>query len=85
LTFLVAVLVLAVGARQAGIWPTSLTVALFGLILLPIAFFGTMMFLPWYAMREAGVAVLVLFAPLAGIWLVIGAGLLRGFLRPAEA
>jgi hypothetical protein len=78
LVFLLGVLGLAVGARRASLWPTwglILTVALFTV---PAGLFAAQPFLPWYALRVAGIALLAL-APIAGAWLVVGGLLLRGF------
>jgi len=76
--FLLGVLGLAVAARRAGLWPAWSEVALVALALLPAGVLLAMPFLPWYAMRVAGLDFGVVLVPMSGLWLVVGAVLLRG-------
>lgn len=76
---LVAIVILAATASRAGVWPTPITIALFVLGAIPVAMIAVMLSQPWYAFRGAEVVMLAVFAPLLGIWTVLGVGLLRGF------
>ena len=77
---LIGVAVVAASSSRAGVWPTSLTVLLFVLAMIPIATIVIMLSQPWYVSRgQADLVVLLVFAPLLAIWSVIGIGLLRGF------
>lgn len=82
--FLVGVVVVARGAYRAGLWPRWLPILVTTLGLFPILFGLATLFLPWYAMRQAGVNFLIVFVPISGMWLAYGFGLLRGFPRVAE-
>jgi len=42
-------------------------------------------FLPWYTLRVAEVNALILLAPIGGLWLAVGLGLVRGFPRPVAS
>jgi hypothetical protein len=83
LTFLLAVAVLAVGGRRAGIFGAPGAVALITALVVPAGFLLATLFLPWYALRVAEVNVLLVFGSLAGIWVVVGAVVLRGWEVPA--
>jgi hypothetical protein len=84
LAFLLGVLGLGVGARRAGLWPTWGLILTVALLMVPAALFTAQLFLPWYALRVAGIALLGV-SPIAGAWLVVGGLLLRGFPRPPQA
>jgi hypothetical protein len=83
LVFLVGLLAVAVGARRAGLWPTWALVGLLAAAAAPTLLFASTLFLPWYALRQAGqeLAVIVLLS-LGGVWLVVGAAQLHGHARP---
>ncbi|HLA17151.1 MAG TPA: hypothetical protein VJZ72_09660 [Candidatus Limnocylindrales bacterium] len=78
LAFLAGVLILAVGARRAGVWPASALVVLVAAVSVPAGLFVAQLFLPWYALRLSGLNLLVVIGPLAVIWLVVGLASLRG-------
>jgi hypothetical protein len=77
--FLVGVVVSAVGAHRAGLWPAWVPVLLAVCIVVPLIVGVVQLLLPWYALREAGFNFLIVFVPISGLWLVYGIGLLRGF------
>ena len=85
LVFLLAVLVLAVGARRAGLWPTWSVVALTVLLALPAGLFAALQVLPWYTLRLAGLDLLLVLGPIAAVWLIVGALLVRGWPRSARS
>lgn len=78
LVFMLGVLGLAVAARRAGLWPAWSEVALVALAVLPAGILLAIPFLPWYAMRVAGLDFSVVLVPMSGVWIVVGAVLLRG-------
>ena len=83
LAFLLGILALAVAARRGGLWPAWSEVALVALAVLPAGLFLALPFLPWYAMRVAGLDATILLGPMSGLWVVVGALLLRGMPRPS--
>jgi hypothetical protein len=83
--FLVAVMLVAVGAGRAHIWPAWLVAIIVLLPVIPAALMAVLAFLPWYTLRVAEVNALILLAPIGGLWLAVGLGLLRGFPRPAAS
>ena len=85
LIFLLAVLGLAVGARRAGLLPAWSEILLVVLLVVPAGLMAAVPFLPWYAMRVAGINFLLFLGPIGGTWLVVGAVLLRGLPRRAPA
>ena len=85
LVFLLAVLVLAVGARRAGLWPTWSVVALTVLLALPAGLFAALQALPWYTFRLAGLDLLLVLGPISVVWLIVGALLVRGWPRSARS
>jgi MFS family permease len=77
LIFFVAILAFAIGAWRAGLLSSWVTAA-FGLAVLgPIFMFVIMFLTPWYANRDSNAMLLLL--PMAGLWLLVGFRLLRGF------
>ncbi len=82
---LASLMILAAAAYRARIWPAWLAAALGGVIAIPLVFVGVLMFLPWYTGRQLDIDGLVLIAPTAAIWLLLGLGLLRGFPVSAPA
>ncbi len=84
LAFVLGILGLGVGARRVGLWPTWGLILIVALLMVPAALFTAQLFLPWYALRVAGIALLGV-SPIAGAWLVVGGLLLRGFPRPPQA
>lgn len=85
LVFLLAMLVLAAGARRAGLWPTWSVVALTALLALPAGLFSALPFLPWYTLRLSGLDLLFVLGPIAAVWLIVGALLVRGFPRATRS
>jgi hypothetical protein len=83
--FLVSVMVVAVGAGRAHIWPAWLVAIIVLLPVIPAGLMAVLAFLPWYTLRVAEVDALILLAPIGGLWLAVGLGLLRGFPRPAAS
>jgi hypothetical protein len=83
--FLVAVMLVAVGAGRAHVWPASLVATIILLPVIPAVMLAVLTFLPWYTLRVAGGEWLILMAPIPGLWLAVGLGLLRGFPRPAAS
>jgi hypothetical protein len=83
--FLVSVMVVAVGAGRAHIWPAWLVAIIILLPAIPAGLMAVLAFLPWYTLRVAGIDALILLAPIGGLWLAVGFGLLRGFPRPIAA
>jgi hypothetical protein len=83
--FLIGALIVTVAAHHAGLWSRSIPILVAGLILLPVALGVIQLFLPWYALREAGFNFLIVFVPISGLWLAYGIGLLRGFPGVAES
>jgi hypothetical protein len=81
--FMVAIIVVAVSAHRAGMWPVWMPVLLVLCIVIPLVIGVVQLVLPWYALRQAGFNFLIFFVPVSGLWLVYGIGLLRGF-TPAE-
>ena len=77
--FLGSILVLATSASRAHVWPRWLTGALSVLVAIPASLTAAMTFLPYYTFRETGLILVGMIAPLVGIWMVFGVGLLRGF------
>jgi hypothetical protein len=84
LIFLAAVLVFTIGARRANVISTGAVIAVAIVLAIPVSIFAAMLFLPWYAFREAGLDFSVVMVPLSGLWLLIGFRLLRGFPPPPE-
>lgn len=80
--FVVSVMVVAVGAGRAHIWPAWLVAMVILPPAIPAGLMAVLAFLPWYTLRLAGVDALILVAPIGGLWLAVGFGLLRGFPRP---
>lgn len=86
LVFILGVLGLVVGARQAGILPIWSVALLAAMLAAPASLFAATPFLTWYAARVSGVDLLILvMVPLAALWLVTGGLLLRGFPEPARS
>jgi hypothetical protein len=83
--FLVSVMLIAVGAGRAHIWPAWLVAIIILLPVVPAGLMAVLAFLPWYTLRVAEVNALILLAPVGGLWLAVGLGLLRGFPRPAAS
>ncbi len=83
LVFLLGTLGLAVGARRAGIWPTWSVVLVVVALAVPAALLAAMPFLPWYALRESGFAIII--GSISVLWLLIGGLLLRGSPRRVPA
>jgi hypothetical protein len=83
MVFLLGVLVTAIGAHRAGLWPVWMPALLAVCIVVPLVVGVAQLMLPWYALRQAGFNFFIVFAPISGLWLVYGIGLLRGF-TPAE-
>jgi hypothetical protein len=83
--FLVGVVVVAVAAYRAGLWPVWLPVLLALCVVAPLVIGVVQLMLPWYALRQAGFNFLIIFVPISGLWLVYGIGLLRGFTTPPRA
>ena len=79
LVFLCAVAVLAAGLYRSRTWPTWLAVALGALVAVPFALIVVQLFQPWYANRGESIALVVVVSSVAGLWLVLGLGLLRGY------
>jgi hypothetical protein len=84
MVLLTSVMLLLIGTLRAGILPAWLVIMLTALLAIPAALFATFMFMPWYAVREAGIHPLLLVGPLGALWLVVGIRLLRGLPRAAE-
>jgi hypothetical protein len=82
LPFLLGVLGFVVGLQRAGVVSLSMLVALVAVLIVPMVF-TAMLVLPWYALRQSGIDLLVVFLPLAALYLLVGFRLLRGFPRPA--
>ena len=82
--FLVGVLGFAVGARRAGVVSTWFAVGITVVLVVPIGLFGAMAVLPWYVLRQLGLHAVVILAPLAGLYVVVALGLLRGPTGPAS-
>jgi hypothetical protein len=80
--FLVSVMVVAGGAGRAHIWPAWLVAIIILVPAIPAGLMAVLALLPWYTLRVAGVDALILLAPIGGLWLAVGFGLLRGFPRP---
>ncbi len=80
--FLVAVMLVAIGAGRAHIWPAWLVAIIVLLPVVPAGLMAVLAFLPWYTLRVAEINALILLAPIGGLWLAVGLGLLRGFPRP---
>jgi hypothetical protein len=78
LAFLLGLLVLAVGARRAGILPTAALLVLAVAAAVPAGLFVAQLFLPWYALRLSGLNLLVVIGPVSLVWLVVGAVNVRG-------
>jgi hypothetical protein len=83
--FFLAILGFALGAGRAGVLSRWLIIGLVAVLVVPIALFAAMAVLPWYAFRQSGLSLLVILAPLGGLYLLVGLGLLRGFPRPAAS
>jgi len=81
---LFAIVILAIGARRAAIWPTWPVIALIGLTVLPFCLSTMMLILPRYALREMSISFMLVIGPLMGVWVLVGYGLLRGFPRTAR-
>jgi hypothetical protein len=62
-----------------------LTIGIVAVLVVPIALFAAMAVLPWYAFRLSGLNFVVILAPLGGLYLLVGLGLLRGVPRPAPS
>jgi hypothetical protein len=84
LTFLVTLIVAVVGARRAGLLPAFVVVMIVAAVAVPAGIMVATQFLPWYAIRVSGLNMLVVIGPLALVWPIVGAALLRG-LPPAPA
>ena len=85
LPFFLGILGFAIGAQQVGVISRWITVGLVAVLVVPIALFAAMAALPWYAFRVSGLDYVVILAPLAGLYLLVGLGLLRGVPRPAPS
>jgi hypothetical protein len=85
MVFLLGIVVAAVGAHRAGLWPAWMPALLAVCVAVPLVVGVVQLMLPWYALRQAGFNFLIVFAPISGLWLVYGIGLLRGFTTPPEA
>jgi hypothetical protein len=85
LPFLLGILGFAIGAQRVGVVSRRMMVGIVAVLVVPIALFVAMAVLPWYAFRESGLNLLVILAPLGGLYLLVGLGLLRGALRPAAS
>ena len=81
--FLVAVMLVAIGAGRAHMWPAWLVAIIILLPVIPAGLMAVLAFLPWYTLRVAEIDALILLAPIGGLWLAVGLGMLRGFPRPA--
>ena len=84
LVFLLGVLGLAVGARRTGVLPTTTVAILVALLVVPAALLAAVPFLPWFAFRLLEFNLLVILGPITLVWLVVGAALLHGSVRPAR-
>jgi hypothetical protein len=75
---------LAVGAQRAGLWPAWMPALLVACVVVPLIVALIQLMLPWYALRQAGFPFWIIIAPISGLWLVYGIGLLRGFSTPTQ-
>lgn len=78
---LAAVMVLAISAYRAGIWPAWISGGLVAALAIPSGGMTVLAFLPWYTAREMDLNPLVLIVPIGAMWVFVGLGLLRGFPR----
>lgn len=85
LPFLLGILGFAIGAQRVGVVSRSMMVGVVAVLAVPIALFAAMAALPWYAFRVSGLDFLVVLAPLGGLYLLIGLGLLRALPKPASS
>lgn len=85
LPFFLGILGFAIGAQRVGVVSRWMMVGLVAVLVIPIALYAAMAVLPWYAFRVSGLNFLVILAPLGGLHLLVGLGLLRGFAKPASA
>ena len=85
LTFLVALLVLAVRARRSGIIGLPVEIGLVVAVAVPAGLLLATLFLPWYALRESGLNGLVVLLTLASIWILVGLVVRRGWVPEATA
>jgi hypothetical protein len=83
--FLLATLVVILGAQRAGLWPRWLTIALILTFSAPFVLLVATVVLPWYELRQSQFPILVVFTPLFVLPVVVGISLLRGFPRRIEA
>jgi hypothetical protein len=81
LLFFLGIVGFAIGAQRVGIVTRWLMVAIVAALVVPIALFAAMAVLPWYALRQSGLNLLVLLVPFGGLYPLVGLGLLRGFPR----
>lgn len=82
--FLVGSAATAVGAQRAGLWPAWMPALLVACVVVPLIVALIQLMLPWYALRQAGFPFWIIIAPISGLWLVYGIGLLRGFSTPTQ-
>lgn len=85
LPFLLGILGFALGAQQVGVVSRWLTIGIVAVLVVPIALFAAMAVSPWYAFRLSGLNFVVILAPLGGLYLLVGLGLLRGIPKPAPS
>lgn len=85
LPFLLGILGFSIGAQRVGVVSRWLTIGIVAVLVVPIALFAAMAVLPWYAFRLSGLNFVVILAPLGGLYLLVGLGLLRGVPRPAPS
>jgi hypothetical protein len=79
LLFFLGLVGFAIGAQRVGVMTRRLTVAIVAELVVPIVLSAAMAVLPWYALRQSGLNLLVFLVPLGGLYLLIGIGLLRAF------
>jgi hypothetical protein len=85
LLFFLGIVGFAIGAQRVGVVTRWLMVAIVAELVVPIALFAAMAVLPWYALRQSGLNLLVFLVPLGGLFILVGLGLLRGFPRMARS
>lgn len=85
LPFLLGILGFSIGAQRVGVVSRWLTIGIVAVLVVPIALFAAMAVLPWYAFRLSGLNFVVILAPLSGLYLLIGLGLLRALPKPASS
>lgn len=85
LPFFLGILGFAIGAQRVGVVSRWMMVGFAAVLVIPTALFAAMAVLPWYALRQSGLSLLVILVPLGGLFLLVGLGLLRGLSRPAPS